>query len=138
MPESTKYTNRIAKFELNMEGIDWRWALIYLAMTITPKERHDSGIREIIPISKRTRGSKATILTSEVDEVRERWSYPTAPKNLSVYQKKRVLGCVVQQMVKLIFNTHVYEFNGVIYLQTEGGPMGLRSSGPLSRLFMDQ
>ena len=31
----------------------------------------------------------------------------------------------------------MYEFNGIIYLQQEGSPMGLRASWPLSRLFMD-
>ena len=41
-------------------------------------------------------------------------------------------------MIKVVFSTHVYEFDGTLYLQLEGGPTGLRSSGPLSRLFMDQ
>ena len=109
-----------------------------MCMLKVQKEKLQSGIHEIIPIHRGTRGSKPTILTSCVDESKERWRYRKCPSKLTAQEKKRVLGCVVQQMIKVIFSTHVYEFDGTLYLQTKGGPMGLRSSGPLSRLFMDQ
>ena len=41
-------------------------------------------------------------------------------------------------MIINIFSTHFYEWNGEIYLQTEGCPMGVRPSGPASRLLVDE
>ena len=41
-------------------------------------------------------------------------------------------------MTKLIFSSHLYEWEGQIYLQTTGGPTGLRSVGPISRCLMDK
>ena len=41
-------------------------------------------------------------------------------------------------MMKCVFTTHIYEFNGQLYKQKEGGPTGLRASGPLSRILMDE
>ena len=39
-------------------------------------------------------------------------------------------------MVKLCFEGHVYEFGGVWYQQTKGGPIGLRLSGAVAGLVM--
>ena len=105
---------------------------------MVPQERPESQIAEIILVYKGKRGSKPTIKTAETDEKKERWYYPTPPGKLTAPQKKRLLGCILQQMIKVIFTTHIYEFDGQLYLQLAGGPMGLRSSGPLSRIFMDK
>ena len=40
-------------------------------------------------------------------------------------------------MVKVVFNTHYYEWEGVIYKQTEGGTIGVRATGPIARILMD-
>ena len=40
-------------------------------------------------------------------------------------------------MVKATFQMHIYEREWEIYQQVEGCPTGLRPSGPISRLFMD-
>ena len=40
-------------------------------------------------------------------------------------------------MVKITFETHLFEWNGEIYIQGEGCPAGLRTSGPISRIVMD-
>ena len=52
------------------------------------------------------------------------------------YQKKQILAFVVINMLKTIFNKHVYMFNGVIYLQTDSGPIGLRFTGSVARLVL--
>ena len=40
-------------------------------------------------------------------------------------------------MVKVTFETLMFEWDGKIYLQGEGCPTGLRPSGPISRIVMD-
>ena len=41
-------------------------------------------------------------------------------------------------MTKLVFSTHIYEWEGQLFLQIVGGPTGLRSVGPISRSLMDE
>ena len=38
--------------------------------------------------------------------------------------------------VEAVFNTHVYQFGGHYYHQTDGGPIGLRATGALARVVM--
>ena len=56
---------------------------------------------------------------------------------MTTEQKKLLIGFVHEQLIKLIFSTHFFEWDGKIFLQKEGGPIGLRSVGPVSRILMD-
>jgi hypothetical protein len=57
------------------------------------------------------------------------------PKRAPTDQELRaVLGAVVGQAVKEIMGNHVYTSCGLIYKQTEGGSIGLRATGEISRL----
>ena len=40
-------------------------------------------------------------------------------------------------MIKLVFRTHFYEWEGTLYRQTSGGPIGLRASGLIGEILMD-
>ena len=40
-------------------------------------------------------------------------------------------------MVLEVFGSHFYEWDGRIYHQSGGGPIGLRSTQPVARLVMD-
>ena len=82
-------------------------------------------------------GTKPTIATVEVDETKERWRYPTPPKDLDEEQKRRVSGAVISQLVTVIFSHHYYEINREIHRQVKGGPTGLRPTGPVSRIVLD-
>ena len=129
--------DRILNSELKQEGIDYRWALIYLALTATPVERVDLGLQGVIPKKISKFGRKPTVRTADADEKRERWSYPVDPEKLSLIQKKKIQAGVVQQMIKLVFSTHFYEWEGVFYQQVTGGPIGLRATGYVARVVMD-
>ena len=58
------------------------------------------------------------------------------PEKLDQHQEKALIAAVILKLAQVIFETHVYEWNGKLYLQTKGCPTGLRPSGPLSRLVM--
>ena len=51
--------------------------------------------------------------------------------------KKVILAHVIEQMMVEVIRTHVYEWEGEIFLQMAGGPIGLRSSGPVARVLME-
>ena len=47
-----------------------------------------------------------------------------------------LLATVVQCIVRTIFQTHVYQFGGKVFHQKQGGPIGLRATGAISRIVM--
>ena len=92
---------------------------------------------DAIPSRLSKKNNPLTIATVETDKVMERWYYQTPLNLLSQSQKKVIMARVLSQMVKITFETHVYEWNGEIYSQGEGCPTGLRPSGSISRIVMD-
>ena len=91
----------------------------------------------MLPRTLAKAGKKPTIKTVETDAAKERWWYPVSPEKLNQDQKKRIQAGVVQQMVKIIFRTHFYEWEGTFYRQLKGGPIGLRATGFVARVLMD-
>ena len=49
-----------------------------------------------------------------------------------------MMGKVTETLVKVILENHFYKWNGNIKKQTEGAAMGVRASGSLARVSMDQ
>ena len=66
-----------------------------------------------------------------------RWRMTNPDRDLSEYQKRFILAKVVKVAVRSVFANHVYRFMGVIYLQLEGGPIGLRLTSIVARVVMD-
>ena len=128
---------KVLKSPMKFSNINWRWALIYLALTLSAHERVEQKLQQVMPKRLVPKNSPPTVLTAEVDEKRERWHYPTPPEKLDDQQKRKIMGAVIGKMVEIVFSTHYYEWNGKIYVQTGGCPTGLRPSGPVSRVLTE-
>ena len=50
--------------------------------------------------------------------------------------KKKIAAMVIEVLVNLVMTTHVYTFGGKVFLQRDGGPIGLRSTASLAALVM--
>ena len=108
-----------------------------MALTMTPHEKVDSKIQHMLPRRKTNKNRPPSIKTVTTDEKVERWWFPTPLKQLTEHDKKTIVACIVQQLVKLVFDNHYYYWEGQIYRQAQGCPMGLEGSCPISRLVMD-
>ena len=139
---NTKTAGRICKDKVMkssaiFEGIDYKSAIVYLKLTMSPSEIVDSKIQHLLPRKKNRQGKKATILTADMEDKSDRWWHPTDPKKFSENDKRLIIGCITEQLVKLVFGSHFYMWDNVIYRQVTGAPMGLQSSCPVSRVMMD-
>ena len=128
--------DRVKNSEMRIQGIDYKWALIYLKLTMSPLEVVDAGVQGILPRKKSKYGRKATIKSAQMDESQERWWYPKPPGVLNEPEKRLIMGCVTEQLVKLVFRSHYYVWCNAIFRQQEGCPMGLQSSCPVVRVVM--
>ena len=75
---------------------------------------------DLIPRCLSKGNNPPTIATVETDETKERWYYPTPLNLLNQEQKKEIMATVISQMVKITFETHIYEWEGEIYSQEDG------------------
>ena len=99
---------RVLKSNCKFEGIDLRWALIYLAWMLKPHQIVKYKLQQVIP--KRLNKGKPTILTVEQDEKEKRWRYPTPPTKLDKDQITNVMSVVIAQMVRVTMTTNYYEW----------------------------
>ena len=67
----------------------------------------------------------------------DQWEFKDLGSNgLMELKKRQVLAKVMKTAVLAIFKTHTYSFAARFYLQTKGGPIGLRSTCFLAKLIM--
>ena len=61
---------RYLKSEIKTDGVDWRWCLIYLKLTMTPHEVVDSQLQGILPrkIKGKNNSRPRSIKSCKVDE----------------------------------------------------------------------
>ena len=55
---------------------------------------------------------------------------------LTKLEKEKIVAEVMRIAVEAVFSTHVYQFGGRYYHQTEGGPLCLRATGAIARVVM--
>ena len=67
-------------------------------------------------------------------EKEENWVFP--PAELTELEERMVVATVVQIGVIGQMNTHVYTFDGEMFLQKAAGPIGLRSTCAVARITM--
>ena len=83
-------------------------------------------------------GSRPTVLTAKDDLLRERWVFHRNPKNYREEDKRRLLGRVTEILVKATFKNHYYKWGEDVMRQEDGGSIGLKATGSVSRCTMDR
>ena len=53
-------------------------------------------------------------------------------------EKRQIVATVIQIGVLTMMGTHVYSFDGNLFLQKAGGPIGLRSTCAVARITMSE
>ena len=129
--------DRFFKSGVVPQGVCIRSLLIYLALTIKKEDIADAKLQYLLPRRANNRGRPPTILSVGVDEKRERGYFPKPPGLLTPEEVRWGYSCMVEQILRATFSTHYYIWNGVLYKQVSGAPMGLNGSGPASRVLMD-
>ena len=83
---------------------------------MSPEMKEVSVLKDILPKRLGKSGSHPTIKTVYVDEQKERWSYPHPVDLLTSELKRIIVANVIEQMMIETFQTHVYKWEGKLYL----------------------
>ena len=74
-------------------------------------------------------------MSSAVDN-EDNWEFPVV--EYTENEKRIILATIVQIGVLVIMNTHLYSFDGKIFIQQAGGPIGLRATCAVARVTMNE
>ena len=66
----------------------------------------------------------------------DKWDWKGKRSNPSSLQKKIMIARSMEIAVDTIMSNHLYQFDGKVYMQNDGGPIGLEMTGVLARLVM--
>ena len=121
----------IEESEMKIENVNWREAAKYIAVMFTPEEIEQEGLTAVIPT--RESNKKITINYLQSSKNDENWSKARKP---GIRQQKKILAMVISKGVELVMSNHTYKVVDDIFLQSEGGPIGLELTGAVSRAYM--
>ena len=125
--------------KINFMGFDYQQIGIYLALNLSKNEIKELGLSKFVPTRLVKKGGKSKIKMSS-QETRspniylQKWSFTPFTPNLK--EKRLMFSKAMEIAVKVCFRNHLYQFKGLVYRQTEGGPIGLRLSMAVSRIVM--
>ena len=119
--------------DIKFDNIDYDLALKYLIVAGGKCHVEEIGLKKIAP---KWLGSRQDLLTVGGDSIDEKKKWSPIKRDLTAGEKKQVLARVVETAVLVCMCTHVYSFNGHLYIQCKGGPIGMRFTASLASVVM--
>ena len=92
-----------------------------------------SGLSRLCPTWK---GKRSDLITVGGRKSKQANSWNDSSKSVFLSEKKKILATLLEILVNVIMNTHIYFFGGKLFLQKESGPIGLRSTACLAAIVM--
>ena len=116
-----------------VQDVDCKEVGKYIATTMSKEEIEQEGLQHVIPKRKQETGRKITVAYLQNKKNDKNWSNLRTPGHR---QKKRMIGLALVIGIQTCMENHVYKVGDKVYLQQEGGPIGLELTGAVSRAFM--
>ena len=127
--------------DVSFKDIDYKQIGKFLAVHLTLEEIARNNLISVIPKRKKSgRGGPKpgmAYLDSDVDkDGNEKWDWSGKRKTPSEIQQKKMVARMMEIVVRAILSNHLYQFDGKVFKQQKGGPIGLEVTGVLARLVM--
>ena len=123
----------VIKSEADIENFDCNTALKYLYIVGGPAHLKEIGLGKIALCWT---GPRPDLLSvgGECGHSDQKWFFPR--KNYTKREEKVIASRVLELAVLVCMGTHAYSFCGHLYLQREGGPIGMRFTASLANRVM--
>ena len=132
--ESARLTRyAVLQSNVDVENFDHKMALRYIFIV---------GGRDLISKAKLSRhmpkwlGDREDLTAVGGRKSKSEKSWKDSDRTLWPSEKKQILATLMEIMVNVVMGTHVYYFAGKFFLQSDSGPIGLRSTACLAALIM--
>ena len=119
--------------QISLDNVDWVQMTRYIAVNMTPEEIANEGLSDVIPGRVRQSRVKLTMNALKVKTADKDW-LPAPPPNDE--QKLKIFGLVMAIGIDTIMSNHTFMMGDDVFLQTNGGPIGLEAAGAIARVVM--
>ena len=119
--------------EVDVENFDHKMALRYIYIVGGRELINKAGLSRLCPTWL---GSREDLITVGGRKSKSPKSWRDVERTLFHSEKEKILAMLMEIMVHVIMNTHVYFFGGKFFIQKDSGPIGLRSTACLAALIM--
>ena len=131
-------TARMAKYaKLNsniaVENFDCKMALRYLSIVGGIELLERIGVGRLAP---KWLGSRKDLITVGGKKSKDPKSWRDTNREIFKTDEKKIFAAVMEVMINVAMATHVYSFGGKVFLQADGGPIGLKLTAALAALIM--
>ena len=113
---------RVQNSTLEFDGVDYVWALKYIAMNITKEEAPRNKLWRLLPVRRSKKGIRPGINSMEEEEKHTKWVFRRL--EFSEEEKRQILAEVIYHAVKTVFKNNMYQFQGDVRIQEKGGSIG--------------
>ena len=123
----------VVESDVKFENFNYQMALRYLMIVGGIQMLDGAKLGRLAPKWKGKRGDMLSVGGKKSKDVN---FWQDSNRNMFESDKRRIVGLLVETLVNLIMSTHIYTFAGKFYIQSGGGPIGLRSTACLASLIM--
>ena len=120
-------------------GINYEELGLYLSLNRNNEQLQQMGLDNVCPIRKSNRGPAPKITgcgTKEKKEERHKpWKFPNI-SNTDGNTKRNMLTEALRVVLKILLETHTYDFAGEVRRQRKGGAIGMEVTGVIAQIFM--
>ena len=125
--------NAVMNSEIEFSNVNYKLATKYITLNFSAAEQRLSPLWKVLPRRTVTTGARPGVTAPPNKE--DNWIFPTL--EYTAEQRRTIIATMVQVGCITMMNTHVYEWNGSLYHQQEGGPIGLRATCAIARIVMN-
>ena len=114
---------------------------LYIAL-VSNRERIESlGLTDVTSTWKNegSRGQRPGITTAEVMggmKAKSKSLFNKPEWSPSKKQRKQMIALALEYGISTVMSNHTYQFDGEVFMQKDGGPIGLELTGAVARVFM--
>ena len=126
----------VQESKLEVSGIDYKWASMYIALTCTQAEINQCSLEDVVPVRRYRTGARPQV-ENVSDSSPGSWRWYRDPSHYSREDRRRLLGKLVEVAVRTTFETHFYQWGGRIYRQGRGGAIGLKATGSVAKVAIE-
>ena len=113
---------------------------LYLTLILSKEEIEVENLQDVTAQWRHEgHGKKPGITTAKVladTRAKGNTKFDRPKRSPTKQEKRKMVAMAIKAGIKIVMKSHVYRFNGKIFLQTEGGPIGLELTGAISRVYM--
>ena len=118
---------------IDINGVDLLKALRYIYIVGGNELIDRAGLSKLKP---RWLGKRADLIALGGTKTNQDKYWSDTKKTIHRKEARKIIATMVEIGIVTTMSTHLYTFNGIIYVQLSGGPIGLRLTAALANLVM--